>query len=120
MGVNLVRFGQYSDDLGIASDTDGINDDNGQVGLITGKHEGVFIAPCGFDHDAFDVALFQHMNDLEDAVFVVRNLEMEVQRMQDDIEFGFADIYADVDADLAFCVHGNNLTLPCYAGSGPR
>lgn len=79
----------------------------------------MLIAPCGFDHNAFDVALFQYVNDLENVFLVVRNLEMEVQRMQDDIEFGFADINADVDFNLAFCVYGHKLTLPCYGGSGP-
>lgn len=119
-GIDFVGFSQYANGLGISPDADGIDHDNGKIGLVTGEHEGVLMAPCGFDHNAFDVALFQHMNDLENTFFVVRNLEMEVQRMQDDIEFGFADIYADVDADLAFRVHGNKLTLPCYAGSGPR
>ncbi|KEA62561.1 hypothetical protein ADIMK_3033 [Marinobacterium lacunae] len=79
----------------------------------------MLIAAGGFDDDTFDVVGFKHLNGFEDLFLIVRDLEMEVQRMQDDIEFGFADIDADVDFNLAFHATHNKLTLPCYAGSRP-
>ncbi len=60
----------------------------------------MFMAARGFRDNACDILGFKDLNDLTDRRFFVRDLEMEVQRMQDNIECGFTDVNTDVDFNL--------------------
>ena len=96
-GIDLVSFGQYTLGPGIASDLDGLADDDRVAAFSGGEHEVVFATARGLDDDAGQFVSGGAPEHCADTLGVIGYCEMQRSLVDGDIQLMFASIDADVD-----------------------